>query len=105
MTRLCLLNNERREMDTKKDIAIEYLMVNARRLADARTAQDMMKFSRLRLHYLALAIKYGVSDHDMSVAMGVTREHMQQLVAIVNALDDDIVSKIENVVFGEGKDV
>ena len=92
-------------MNIKRDIAIEYLMINARRLADARTAQDMVKLSRLRLHYLALAIKYGVTDEQMRIAMGVTVEHMRQLVAIVNALDDAVMTKIEEVVFGEGKNV
>jgi hypothetical protein len=105
MTSHRLVANERREMDTKRDIAIEYLRINARRLADSRTAQDMVKFSRLRLHYLALAIRYGVGDEHMRIAMGVTREHMRQLVAIVDAIDDQVVSKIENVIFGEGKNV
>jgi hypothetical protein len=57
------------------------------------------------LHYLALAIKYGVTDEQMRIAMGVTVEHMRQLVAIVNALDDAVMTKIEDVVFGEGKNV
>ena len=92
-------------MDIKRDIAIEYLSINARKLADARTAEDMVKFSRLRLHFLALAIKYGVNDNDMRIAMGVSQEHMQQLVAIVDALDEQVMSKIEDVVFGEGKNV
>lgn len=70
---------------TKRDIALNYLSISARKFADARGDYDE-SFRQLKAlhHYLDLAIEQGCSNNQMMMALGYSRDRFNQLMRQAN---------------------
>ena len=73
-------------MEQKRMIALEFLSICARKLADAETFEQRLVESKMRLLYLALAEKYGCRQSEMRLALGVSEYHLGELLVMAREL-------------------
>jgi hypothetical protein len=80
---------ERKEeaMDQKRMIALEFLSICAKKLRDAETFEQRVIESKMRLLYLNLAAyKYGCTETEMQMALGVSSYHLHELLVMAREL-------------------
>jgi len=76
-------------MEQKRMIALEFLSVCARKLQDAETFEQRLIESKMRLLYLNLAaFKYGCSEAEMQMALGITSSHLRELLVMARELTE-----------------
>lgn len=70
---------------TKRDIALNYLTISARKVAEARGNYDEALAAVKTLHtYVKLAQQYGCSTAEMTLALGYDTQRTESLIAQVN---------------------
>lgn len=67
-------------VDTKKMIALEYLQLSAKNLSEATNEEDYFVQTKLRLHYLQLALTYGCTPDEIRSALGVSENVYSDLL-------------------------
>jgi len=75
-------------MEQKRMIALEFLSICARKLQDAETFEQRLIESKMRLLYLNLAEKYGCSEAEMQMALGITSAHLKELLVMARELTE-----------------
>jgi hypothetical protein len=75
-------------MEQKRMIALEFLSICARKLADAETFEQRLIESKMRLLYLNLAEKYGCRQSEMRFALGVSEYHLGELLVMARELTE-----------------
>jgi hypothetical protein len=73
-------------MEQKRMIALEFLSICAKKMRDAETFQQRLVESKLRLVYLNLAERYGCSEAEMQMALGVNSYHLHELLVMAREL-------------------
>jgi hypothetical protein len=69
----------------KRDIALNYLTISARKLIDARGNYDEAISAIKTMHtYIKLAQQYGCTTAEMTLALGYDTQRTQSLLAQVN---------------------
>ena len=80
-------DNEREEaMDAHRMIALDFLGVCAAKLDRAETFEQRVLESKMRIYYLALALKYGCSEAEMRLALGISQYHLGELLVMAREL-------------------
>lgn len=70
----------------RRDIALQYLSLSARKLSEATNLEQSLAESAARLRYIALAIKYGCTEKEMCFALSISVQHLRELVALTGGL-------------------
>jgi len=69
----------------KRDIALQYLTISARKLTEARGSYEESLSAVKTLHtYIKLAQQYGCSTAEMTLALGYDNQRTESLLAQVN---------------------
>lgn len=69
----------------RRDMALTYLALSARKLSEATTLEQSLVEAKQRLRYISLAISHGCTITEMRVALGVSVQHLEQLIEIAEA--------------------
>jgi CRP-like cAMP-binding protein len=79
---------ERKEeaMEQKRMIALEFLSICAKKLRDAESFEQRVLESKMRLYYLKLAERYGCSQSEMRLALGISQYHLGELLVMAREL-------------------
>ena len=65
----------------KRDIALQYLGISARKFAEAQGDYDAsLRELKTMHHYLDLALEYGCSESEMMFALGYSRQRFNRLI-------------------------
>lgn len=68
----------------KREIALNYLSISARKLAEARGDYDnSLAQMRTMVHYIDLAKLYGCSEAEITLALGYDKKRAEPLLAAV----------------------
>jgi hypothetical protein len=68
----------------KRDIALQYLTISSRKLAEARGSYDDSLSAVKTLHsYIKLAQQYGCTTAEMTLALGYDQQRTESLLAQV----------------------
>ena len=73
-------------MEQKRMIALEFLSICAKKLRDAETFEHRVIESKMRIYYLRLAERYGCSESEMRLALGISQYHLSELLVISREL-------------------
>ena len=67
----------------KREIALNYLTISARKLVEARGDYDSsLAQMRTMVHYIDLAKQYGCSEAEITLALGYDRKRAEHLLAV-----------------------
>jgi hypothetical protein len=75
-------------MYQKKMMALEFLSICATKLRDAETFEQRVIESKMRLYYLKLAERYGCSESEMRLALGISQYHLSELLVMARELTE-----------------
>jgi len=65
----------------KRDIALQYLGISARKFAEAQNDYEAsLRELKAMHHYLDLAIEYGCTEKEMMFALGFSRQRFHALM-------------------------
>lgn len=67
----------------KRDIALQYLSISARKLKEARGYDEAIAAVKTLHTYIKLSQQYGCTESEMMFALGYGRERMRSLIAQV----------------------
>ena len=73
-------------MEQKRMIALEFLSICAKKLRDAESFEQRVLESKMRLYYLKLAERYGCSQSEMRLALGISQYHLGELLVMAREL-------------------
>ena len=71
------------ENTAKRDIALQYLGISARKLKEARGYDEAIAAVKTLHTYIKLSQQYGCTESEMMFALGYGRERMRSLIAQV----------------------
>jgi CRP-like cAMP-binding protein len=79
---------ERKEeaMEQKRMIALEFLSICAKKLRDAESFEQRVIESKMRLYYLKLSERYGCTESEMRLALGISQYHLGELLVMSREL-------------------
>lgn len=66
----------------RRDTALQYLALSARKLSEATTLEQSLIEAKQRLRYIALAVTHGCTRTEMRVALGISVQHLDALIEI-----------------------
>jgi len=69
----------------RRDMALTYLALSARKLSEASNLEQSLVEAKQRLRYIQLAITHGCTRTEMRVALGISVQHLEELIQIVEA--------------------
>ena len=67
---------------SRRDTALQYLALSARKLSEATTLEQSLIEAKQRLRYMQLAIQHGCTENEMRMALGISVQHLRELVAL-----------------------
>lgn len=67
---------------SRRDTALMYLALSARKLSEATTLEQSLIEAKQRLRYIQLAIQHGCTETEMRVALGISVQHLRELAAL-----------------------
>jgi hypothetical protein len=71
--------------DLRRLIALDYLSLAAEDMLNKnKSADELYAAARARLHYLKLALQYGCLKSEIRLALGITSQHLDQLIKTID---------------------